>query len=250
MLLACATLTVWASDIPNSSCTFGLNENLTASTQLIRALPDGQWRGELRNGEKVVLQFYASGQAEWFTFGRKGLHHHQAYRWAVLPFTAAQAALELADRNSGSTLQFTVKTNCQSIELTEKGGPLFLELFHEPNDNEETLSRMKKLLTGKWENTTYPFDLPSIDGAYLKYSFQNNGQFSRSLGSSSQALQEQGQWKLSKDGKHLILNFENGLTALAEVKYLEMDELVLKHVLSCEDKSFTTALKDFFFNRQ
>lgn len=249
-LTVCIGLVFSAFATGDTSCAFNLNGNLTLSAQLYQALPDGVWVGAAKGGKEAVLQFHASGKADWFTYGRNGLSDYREFTWSVQSLGDDEARLELSDRDGRRQLSFEVEPACQGMTLTENGKGIFLSLEHETPTSIAEYRQKENLLAGKWENTTYPFDLKSMEGAYLKYAFYKSGKFERMLGCADRNIKESGQWWLAKDGQHLVMRLDDGQTTVAEVKYLEMDELVLQHVLACDDKDFNTGEKDFFFNRQ
>ena len=248
--LACFGLTFSVSASPDTSCAFDLNENLTLTTQLHKALPGGIWSSDAPVGQEIVLQFYDSGTADWFTYNTNGLCAYKGYSWSVIPVNENEVRLELSARDNSRHLTFEVEIACHSITLTDRAEGLSLALKYESTGTDAQHHNKEQILAGKWENTTYPFDLRSIEGAYLKYSFHNNGRFDRLLGCAGRNIKESGEWWLAKDGQHLVMRLDNGETTIAEIKYLELDEMVLHHVLSCEDRNFATGDKDFFFNRQ
>lgn len=250
VLMACFSYVFSASSSADSSCAFDLDEDLTLATQLYRALPDGIWTGLMQDGSEAVLQFHASGKADWFTYGKNGLSGFDGFTWAVRPLNEDEARLELVNRDNSKQLSFAVEIACQSMELAEASNGISLFLKHGSSASNAAYRKKETLLAGKWENTTYPFDLKSIEGAYLKYTFHKNGKFERMLGCADRNIRESGQWWLAKEGQHLVMRLDNGETTVAEIKHVEMDELVLKHILYCEDKAFTTGERDFFFNRQ
>lgn len=250
MLMACYSFVFSAFASADSSCAFDTNENLTLTTQLNRALPDGIWAGNTQNGQEAVLQFHPSGTADWFSYNGKGLMGYQDYTWSVTPVNEEEARLELTASDFSKTLAFQVETDCQSLKLADLGQGVVLALEHESADSKAQRSQKESMLAARWENTTYPFDLQSMEGAYLKYNFLKNGRFERTLGCASRNIKDAGEWWLAKDGQHLVMRMDSGETTVAEIKYLELDEMVLKHVLNCEDKDFATGDKDFFFNRQ
>lgn len=250
MLLACFSFIFSAFATADTSCAFDLNENLTLTHQLYRSLPDGVWTAETQNGQKAVLQFHPSGTADWFTSNAKGLSGYKDFTWAVIPISEEEARLELTANDHSESFTFEVEPACQSLKLSEPDRGFFLRLEHETAESKAVRSQKETLLAARWENTTYPFDLKSMEGAYLKYNFQKNGRFERMLGCASRNIKEAGDWWLAKDGLHLVMRLDNGETTVAEIKYLEMDEMVLKHVLNCEERDFATGDRDFFFNRQ
>lgn len=132
------------------------------------------------------------------------------------------------------------------------------------NDNDgnepktEVQKRLEASLVGKWQNTTYPFDLVAIDGnpnerlegAILSFEFRADGTYTKKLGSTSYTILESGQWEVSPDARQLILFPKGSLVPdVATVKYQEYDEMVIEHALKCMHKPYCTGVKDFFFNK-
>lgn len=118
--------------------------------------------------------------------------------------------------------------------------------------------RMEASLMGKWQNTTYPFDLVALDGnpnermegAILSFEFHNDGSYTKTLGSADYKLIEKGQWEVSADARQLMLFPEGSLVPdVATIKYQEYDEMVIEHALKCTHMPYCTGVKDFFFNK-
>ncbi|MEZ4992036.1 MAG: hypothetical protein R2824_16560 [Saprospiraceae bacterium] len=118
--------------------------------------------------------------------------------------------------------------------------------------------RMEASLIGKWQNTTYPFDLVALDGnpnermegAILSFEFRNDGTYTKTLGSANYKVVENGQWEISSDARQLIMYAEGSLVPdVATIKYQEYDEMVIEHALKCTHKPYCTGVKDFFFNK-
>lgn len=122
----------------------------------------------------------------------------------------------------------------------------------------EAQKRMEAGLAGKWQNTTYPFDLVALDGnpnermegAILSFEFRLDGTYTKTLGSASNKIVENGQWEVSSDARQLILYPQGSLTPdVATIKYQEYDEMVIETALKCTHKPYCTGVKDFFFNK-
>jgi len=149
---------------------------------------------------------------------------------------------------------------CESLDST-LSGMVSIELFEDDTTVEpktEAQLRLEASLIGKWQNTTYPFDLVAIDGnptqklegAMLSFEFHADGSYSKTLGSASYKIVEKGQWEVSADARQLILYPKGGHTPdVATVKYQEYDEMVIEHALKCTHKPYCTGVKDFFFNK-
>ena len=126
------------------------------------------------------------------------------------------------------------------------------------NTKTEAQMKLEAGLVGKWQNTTYPFDLVAMDGnpkermegAILSFEFHADGTYTKTLGSASYKIVEDGQWEVSSDARQLIMYPEGSLKPdVAAVKYQEYDELVIEHALKCTHKPYCTGAKDFFFNK-
>ncbi|MCB0571831.1 MAG: hypothetical protein KDC66_18820 [Phaeodactylibacter sp.] len=248
-LLVCLGANAISSTLPTENCAFVVSETLTLADQLVYTLPDGMWRGDARNGIETVIQFEPSGKAFWFAYGKEGLSGLNRYQWVVYGPSTETAMLELRDENGRTAYTFEVEAQCQSISLDNLRTGALLKLNHDQGCPEANLEGMERMLNGKWENNTYPFEIKGIEGAYLKYRFFENGKLERLCGSADKNIHAGGQWQLANDGRHVVMSFEDGSTVVAEIKHLDMDELVLSHVLACEDQRFATREKDFFFNR-
>ena len=73
-----------------------------------------------------------------------------------------------------------------------------------------------------------------------------NGQFEKRLSNASHSCKRTGQWRLAKDGKHLIIKMEDGSVVVAMLKYLNIDELVLSHVYEFGTYFFRRRSRCFF----
>lgn len=248
-LLVCLGVNVFSSTLPKEECSFVVSETLTLAEQLLVTLPEGMWRGETREGSEAALQFEPSGKAYWLSFGREGLSGLEHYDWSVYAPTPGTAVLELHGENGKISYVFEVEAQCESISLDNLYTGARLRLNHDHGRSPAAVNSMKKMLDGRWENNTYPFEIRDIEGAYLKYRFFAGGRMERLCGSAEKNIRAAGDWELSNDGRHIIMSFDDGSTVVAEVKHLDLDELVLTHVLSCEDQRFATGRRDFFFNR-
>ena len=123
-----------------------------------------------------------------------------------------------------------------------------------------------RLLAGMWVNTHPNLKLESPCGeaemlhvkhAEVQYDFQEDGTFHKVLTSRVDPdlrLEETGRWKVSADGKelHLFRTTADGdlLVTQADIKYVELDELVLSHpVASIGEREVLNADTDLFFNK-
>lgn len=206
-------------------------------------LANQSWSGTDQLNQKISLFFYSNGLMEQTSAA--GL---RLFRWSAAPMPEHCGSLVLEDVQTGQQQLLEVAFTTAGITLSTCTGSLHIR---KQPQMESAAQKAKEGVQGKWENTTYPFDNATENGmAYLRYQFRPNGTFERALGMGETTTSEAGEWAISQDGKRLILTFEQGGITVASLKYLEFDELVLEHTLTCEDPLFATASRDFYFNRQ
>ncbi len=218
---------------------------------LTHRLPTGAWTGQNQHQEPVQILFHKNGLAQLVPSAPPATVEPLLYEWKAIPGPAGCASLKLTDLKYGTTDTFAVNAACNTLRLSNAAQATEWTLRQEEG---ERPSQKQQSLQGTWGNTTYPFEAnlrnqPDMKGAYLQYEFERNGHFVRRLGNQRRQFEETGRYILSPDGQHLILQFENGCTTVAALKYLQFDELVVQHILRCEDPVFSTGNKDFYFNR-
>lgn len=206
-------------------------------------LANQAWSGTGQNNQKISLFFYSNGLMEQVSAG--GL---RLFRWSAAPMPEHCGSIVLEDVQTGQQQLLEVAFTTAGITLSTCTGSLHIR---KQPQMEGAAQKAREGIQGEWENTTYPFDNATANGtAYLRYQFRPDGTFERALGMGEKAIAEAGAWAMSQDGKRLILTFERGGITVVSLKYLEFDELVLEHTLTCEDPIFATASRDFHFNRQ
>jgi hypothetical protein len=247
--LACIGMVHAQLNAKTTDCTFGEAAEREIAHQISANLPSGIWSGFNQHGQRVTLEFLDNGLVQWFTQCDGKSASSRLYSWECRPSPYADASLLLTDWKTGAPTTFDVKADCNVLTIISSTSRIELA-FEDPASKAEML-RMARLLTGNWENTIFPFDFEPADmeGAYLNYRFNENGRFVRKIGNRQRQIEEHGSWTIAKDAKHLILSFDNGKATVAELKYVRVDELVIHHLLSCQDEVFNTVEKDFYFNR-
>jgi hypothetical protein len=250
--LACIGMVHAQLNAKTDKCCFGTPVESSTASQISANLPTGIWKGHNQCGQTVSLHFFEEGLVQWLIQRKGEKMHSRLFNWKCLPDHQADAMLVLTDRQSGQPLFFSVEGNCNALAI--QGADCKLQLEYKKAASTAELQRTKQLLTGNWENTTYPFDFDpkdkaALQEAYLTYRFLPNGRFERKIGNRDRQVEERGRWLLAKDGKHVVLSFDDGKATVAQLKYVRVDELVIHHLLSCQDETFNTVEKDFFFNR-
>jgi hypothetical protein len=224
-------------------------ESCLVAPVLAKHLPNGIWSGTNADGQKLSIVFYENGVAQW-NEGNGQAPKVALYDWEVIPGVGGCAFLQMTDQASGAAYSYAVDVECNQIQLIAT------------NFSSHSLQQVKagnaeqrrQLLSGAWGNTTYPFDVsrrkaPDMEDAYLQYQFFKDGSFVRKLGNRNRQLEETGTYLVSDDGHYVLLQFDEGCITVVALKYLQLDELVLQHVLRCEDPVFATGRKDFYFNK-
>jgi len=247
--LACIGMVQAQLNAKTTDCTFGQAAESSIAYQISANLPTGIWSGKNEHGQQVTLQFLDNDLVQWFTHCDGKSANSRLFSWECRPSPYADASLLLTDWKTGQPITFDVEADCNVLTIMSSTSRIALTF--EASASEAEMERTAQLLTGNWENTTFPFDFEPADmeGAYLTYRFNPNGRFVRKIGNRQRQVEEHGSWAVAKDAKHLILSFDNGKATVAQLKYVRVDELVIHHLLSCQDEAFNTVEKDFFFNR-
>lgn len=233
-------------------CTFDTSFENSSANQISTSLSTGIWQGHDQSGHSITLHFFENGTVQWLTHHSDRRASSRLFNWECLPDYQSDALLVLSDWQSGEPMIFSTEAHCNALSISAAGCQL--ELGYTKSASKADIQRTTQLLTGNWENTTYPFDFDpedktALQEAYLNYCFMPDGRFVREIGNSERQIKERGSWVVAKDGEHLIMSFDNGKATVAQLKYVRVDELVIHHLLSCQDEAFNTVEKNFFFNR-
>ncbi len=253
LLLACVGIMNAQLSAHPSECTFSEQPDSDWPARITAELPSGLWKGTCSDGRPVTMQFFESGLVQWFT-ACAGNTSTRLFQWECLPAADAAAELRFTDYSTGETLKYAVDANCQQLHMQALKGQEGFSLVYEAAASPEEMKHVTRMLSGAWENTTFPFDYQpdernTLEDAYLTYTFLPNGNLIRKFGNHSQRIDEKGSWTVGKDGRHIIITFEDGRASVAQLQYIQADELVLQHTISCQDDTFNTVKKAFYFNR-
>ena len=124
-----------------------------------------------------------------------------------------------------------------------------------------------KMLTGKWETVQPEITLADayargsgkirIEQASIRFEFHADGAFVKILTSRKYdgiRFEERGRWEIAPEGRLLLhtADADGGtITQSTQIKYLEMDELVLDQPLTMNGSRFSsTEDRDLYFNKQ
>lgn len=228
-------------EVPESSC--------IVAPVLTQRLPGGSWQGQDTAGEAITVIFYRNGLAQWSHAGASSASV-ELYDWQAIAGNEGCAFLKLTDKQSGQASTYVVDLVSNQLQLVADGASkVVLKQVKVEKEYER-----RRMLNGSWGNTTYPFEVsreraPDMKKAFLQYRFSEDGSFVRQLGNQKREIQEEGTYLVSDDNDYVLLLFDNGCITVVALKYLQLDELVLQHVLRCEDPAFSTGRKDFYFNK-
>lgn len=246
MLLAFSVL----GYIPSIPAACAFQHNFDVVSQLTTTLPSGIWETEKTQENQTTLHFYSSGELDWFTFASSEIATFESFRWEIQDHLNGPI---LYVSNHEKALSFELSGDCYYLQLDGQDEALSFGLNHKAAIPKKNQNAKLFQLQGNWENNSRPIAVNNSreknnSSAYLKYRFMPNGQFEKRLSNNKSSLKKAGQWRLTKDGKHIIMRMNDGSVSVAMLKYLNMDELVLSHVYEHGPTS-TAGEQDYFFNR-
>jgi hypothetical protein len=234
--------------------------NLSLNQKVEADLLQGVWKKVDKDGTYATYQFDVNSKVHVLAAFADGAQSYSRLNWQVL---IEEGSPLLAIGKGGEMKIFTLTPTCLGLEMMDRSSGEVIELTLEPAISKREMESIRQALAGKWENTMYPFEVLTasangnegeyIPGAFLKYEFRLDGTYTKTLGSARVKISENGRWELSSDGKTVFFHADDNspkTTVAARLKHLQLDELVLEHALQCKDRSFSTGLKDFFFNKQ
>jgi hypothetical protein len=214
------------------------------------------------------LYFYNYGMADLLSTDSENGIQLITYLWRIEKF-GEEPFLVLTSKEDRSEKLFKVEQTCKGINLTNAvSGDKTSMVFQKIKEASE-LNDIRFNLTGSWDCMTYPFDITSdtetcgtfekMNGAFLSYELNEDGTYSKKLGTTHMEVEEKGFWEVSEDGKYIIFHAakrgnaeEVFATYVAEVSHLNYGEMVLKQALHGTgdfDTLFCTDIKTFFFNK-
>ncbi|MBK8880163.1 MAG: hypothetical protein IPN74_17030 [Haliscomenobacter sp.] len=264
-------LSVWASGQPalpeNPGCRLAFSAPspaLTAMEQVRQDLVSGSWHCQMVTAYAKnvhVLQFDENGFAYWLT-GEEGTPGNcQRYSWAL---SEEEGTVWLYLRNKQAERAFFLESTCEGLNLVERGTGIVLAFEFQQSISTDSLARIVKQLTGKWEHSPMAPDIFVEEGlcatreqaisAVFRYSFRPDGTFSKGLHSDELGIDlvDEGRWKITGDGKYILLErFEADASyvEMIQIKHLNLDELVLCQIPAFNRALATRASEDLFFNK-
>jgi hypothetical protein len=142
------------------------------------------------------------------------------------------------------------------MTLADRAGGETVYLTYIPKSKDLEIQNIEHNLLGEWESAEYPFEIAEsiedcgtfeeMEGAFVRYQFNQDGTFSRTYGSDAMFIAENGIWSLCDDGTHITLFFTNGegaedvegTTVLSIEKINEEDLEMLQSIESADFQSF------------
>lgn len=240
------------------------NDHLSLANQIQLDLLSGIWIEEKKaNGNALVqsnfLRFTDQFQAQLLQYKANESHTFITYYWNI-NIQNGNPYLLLTDIETGQQKTLELEQTCKGIELTNQATHQVMNLEHQPFLSPAELTTTRKELIGSWKNTYYPSEKITVDtsddydqvseATFLKYTFEANGSYFKSVKGTDAAIEENGRWELSKDGSTIIFYTNDAKTYSARIRHLQMDELVLEYSLKARELGLCTGLKSFYFNKQ
>jgi hypothetical protein len=207
---------------------------------------------------QLIVRFHPNGKASYMTQESDGTYRNNRISWSSQRLNNSHY-LTLGDGDNQQ--EFLIETYCEGIELINVAdGRVFSLQYGAPADKGTLLHRMSQLYGG-WVNISHQVELEvpgqekrSLTTARVVFKLLEDGTYSRQLwtGDASELIvEDRGLWNLSSDGK-LIHFYPEGesFSHLAQVKWFELDELVLEQVLRFPDGTVVKGIRDLYFNKQ
>ena len=221
-----------------SKCRPALTNSIDCLSQVERIqadLLDGLWLHELTKGKeglglKELYEFEEFGQLKRTAIFENGHSETNNHLWKIEEIEET-AFLVIFDSELREELYYKVTQNCEGILLTDVVNyeNTFLSFHREANFSE--LENIRLRIAGHWTCSKEPFDprdaSVKLEGAFLNYEFDLNGQFTRIMGDAKQKVEEAGFWELSNDGNFLLLKFsKTGLKSDAyTTQYIRLEKV-------------------------
>jgi hypothetical protein len=208
----------------------------------------GIWTDEAKAGSKQVYQFNNYGLVDIFTTDQFDRVSYSCQQWRVEKAGTQQAYLVLTAAQNGSEQWMRVETTCEGMVLTDESIYSEVFLMHSPKTAAKKMQEAKFLLRGEWYNATYPYHIVGeyntcdetrkVPGAFLNYSFQKDGSYTKTYGTPSVKKTETGYYEISNDGQYVIFhstaegNPEQVVrSTVARISSMTMGELVLEQAV-------------------
>ena len=216
------------------------------------------------NSELYTYEFHDFGMVDIISSKSDGTLGIKTLFWDVIEENG-EVSISIGDASNNHTHTLMVEYLDEDLVLVNYNGHQ-MELSSINSLSDEDRLSLNSELAGIWNVSKYPFDVISsvehcgafekINGAYLSYEFNADGTYTKKVGSEMVAMEEQGIWDTSLDGRFVIFyptidgNPENTYgSQVAMIKELSDGTLVIGQALSVPasdfDTLFCTAPKEF-----
>ena len=199
---------------------------------------------DTKNATETVFLFNTYGVTDIIETQADGSTDYSNSLWRVESYNG-YAFLVLNEQPMSKDLLYRVDVTCKGITLTDVISNERMVLNHQPKKPDYKVNLQKANMIGDWDCVSYPFTAAQqlqsfgtasrMPGAFLKYEFNPNGTYKKSVGNDSEVHVEEGHFEVSKDGKFLIFFAANKgemedvvHTTIAHVKYMDTAEMVLE----------------------
>ncbi|MEO1258809.1 MAG: hypothetical protein AAFZ15_08420 [Bacteroidota bacterium] len=212
-------------------------------------LIEGRWTTRQTTEEKTFF-FTEKGQLQILIKDGEGYFHFDAKTWKVAEI-AGQPVLVLKEKN-GLTKNAFINQNCEGITLTDIVSDQTLSLEYHSIKAPGTCNKVKNHLIGYWTNVSA---MESVNhnkiqqGAFVNYFFSDDGTYALEYGSTQQNIEVRGTWKVSKDGRFLLLEKKDGSYQVVRIGQVDDHGMVLEQVMKSSEinQFFQASNKTFAF---
>ena len=267
-----------AAEVPTvlSDCRHEFTSAIPYGSELLRVQKDllnGIWTEDIDqmdnlNGMKRVLQFNDFGLLDIVNVYSNGhtVYENQDWRLEAL---GNHVFLILYDHTLQEELIYEIEQDCAGIHLVNIDNYEHKQLIYSPALPTASIKGIRTSIIGNWSHSSYPFDIVDnledcgtyepMNGAYLNYTFNEDGSFSSAMGSDMVDLQEVGFWEITKNGHYLVFHLSRDgspeeVYTSRYVKLLHADDwaLSLEQALTTSGMGslFCTQMKTFQFYKE
>jgi hypothetical protein len=192
-----------------------LDLHRTAAQSLSNDLRNGAWT----TAEHTFFQFEENGIVTILKSDNNGNLSNDTGTWAVVE-SEGVPFIVLREKGNASEQIFSAVQHCEGITLTDVSNHKEQRLFFHPFVADNRLQQIKTNLHGEWSSV----GLNNSVAEFFRYRFHKDGSYIYMYGNDNRERREAGTWRLTKDGKHIVLQ-KDGFAASGNDKKVRLIQL-------------------------
>lgn len=208
--------------------------SVAADARAALDLVNGLWTDD----SQTTYVFSKNGSLILFSKNGKGETRANLSDWKV-DMLDDVPVLFIYGKSTGAEL-FHIEQTCQGIDLTNLANHDLISLDYKTIPRSGHANKVEKNLPGDWTSVTLiesEKKCESVRGAYLNYSFGENGRYRIDYGSQATQELEEGKWSVSKDGQFLLLTDSFGNVSVIRIAQVDSHGLILEQVMASNEIS-------------